>query len=142
MKLCVSSTGKDLDSRVDTRFARSPYFLIVDTDTLEYETVTNTAAATGQGAGIAAAQIISDKGAAGVLSGVIGPNAFIALDAAGISIFEGASSQDTVREALDKFNKGVYNKTTAPSEIPDCEPGKGRGRGGGMGRGQGKCRRT
>ena len=95
----------------------------------------------GQGAGIAAAQLVSDKGVDGVLTGYVGPNAYNALRAAGIKLFEGASSQETVKEALAKFNKGQYNEASAPSEVPPCEPGRGRGPGRGMGRGRGKCRR-
>jgi predicted Fe-Mo cluster-binding NifX family protein len=143
MKLCVSSTGKDIGSLVDTTFGRAPYFLIIDTGTMDVvEVVENTAATAGHGAGIAAAQLVSDKGVDGVLTGYVGPNASNALHAAGISIFEGASSQETVKEAIVKFKKDEYNKASAPSEVPPCEPGRGRGPGRGMGRGRGKCRRT
>lgn len=141
MKLCVSSTGKDADSRVDTTFGRAPYFLIIDTETMDVEVVENTAATVGHGAGIAAAQLVSDKGVDGLLTGYVGPNAFNAFRASGIKLFVGASSQDTVKEALAKFNKGKYNEAPAPSEVPPCEPGRGRGPGRGMGRGRGKCRR-
>ena len=118
------------------------YFLIIDTETNATEVIENTAAAQGQGAGIAAAQLVSDKGVDGVLTGYVGPNAFNAFLASGIKLFVGASSQDTVKEALAKFNKGEYNEASAPSEVPPCEPGQGRGLGRGMGRrrGRGQCR--
>ena len=35
MKIAISSTGQTLDSTVDARFGRCPYFLIVDPDTLD-----------------------------------------------------------------------------------------------------------
>jgi len=142
MKLCITSTGKEIEANIDTTFGRAPYFLIIDTETNATEVIENTAAAQGQGAGIAAAQLVSDKGVDGVLTGYVGPNAYNALHAAGISIFEGASSQDTVKEALAKFKKDEYNKASATSEVPPCEPGRGRGPGRGMGRGRGKCRRA
>jgi len=82
----------------------------------------------------------SDKGFDGVLTGYVGPNAFNAFLASGIKLFVGASSQDTVKEALAKFNKGEYNEASAPSEVPPCEPGGGRGLGRGMGRGMGRGR--
>jgi predicted Fe-Mo cluster-binding NifX family protein len=125
MKLCVTSTGKDLNSQVDERFGRADYFLIIDTDTLSVEVVPNTAQATGQGAGIGAAQIIADKGVDVLLTGVVGPNAFHALKTAGIKIYEGASDNDTAREALEKFKKGGYREASVPSG----GPGQGRGRG-------------
>ncbi len=42
MKVAVTSSGKTLDSPVDPRFGRAAYFLIVDTDSLEFEVVDNT----------------------------------------------------------------------------------------------------
>ena len=43
MKLCITSTGETLESRVDERFGRAPYFLIVDRETKEFHAVKNTA---------------------------------------------------------------------------------------------------
>jgi predicted Fe-Mo cluster-binding NifX family protein len=138
----MTSTGKDIEARIDTTFGRAPYFLIIDTDTNATEVIENTAGTQGQGAGIAAAQLISNKGVDGVLTGYVGPNAFDALKAAGIKLFVGASSKDRVKEALAKFNKGEYKEAPTPSEIPPCGQGMGRGRGRGMGRGRGRCRQV
>lgn len=134
MKLCISSTGRDTDARVDTSFGRAPYFLIIDTETMANEVVKNTAAEAGHGAGIAAAQLVSDKGADAVLSGFVGPNAFDALKASGIRIFEGVTIDDTVREAVAGFKEGDYREITTPS----AGPGQGGGRGRGSGRGRGR----
>ena len=82
MKLSITSTGRDMDSRVDEHFGRASFFLIIDTDTMDFEVVSNTAQAVGQGAGIMAAQIILDKGAEAMLTGIEGPKAFAALKAA------------------------------------------------------------
>ena len=139
MKLCVSSAGEDIGSRVDTAFGRAPFFLIMDTDTMAMEVMENHAATVGHGAGIAAAQIVSDKGIDAVLSGYVGPNAFKGLQAAGIRIFEGAAENDTVQQAVTKFKRSEYKEKTAPSEGPGCGPGKGRGMG--RGRGGSGCRR-
>jgi predicted Fe-Mo cluster-binding NifX family protein len=143
MKLCVSSTGKDMDSRLDTAFGRAPFFLLIDTETMDVEVVENTAATAGHGAGIAAAQIVSDKGVDAVLSGYVGPYAFNGLQASGLKIFEGAAENDTVQEAVTKFKRSEYKETTTLQEGPGCGPGKGRGmgRGRGQGRGRGGCRR-
>jgi len=123
MKLCVTSTGRDLDSKIDFHFGRAPYFLIVNTDTMAFEVVKNTEQVTGRGAGVSAAQMILDKSAAAVLAGVIGPNAFEALKVAQVEIYEGLSVSDTVREAVEKFKKGGYRESPEPSG------GGGRGRG-------------
>ncbi len=144
MKLCITSTGKDIDANVDSTFGRASYFLIIDTDSLAVEVLENTAATTGQGAGIAAAQLISNKGVDGVLTGYVGPNAFNALQASGIKVFEGASSQETVKEAIAKFNKNEYKEASGPTDTPGFGRGRGqgpgRGMGRGMGRGKGRCR--
>jgi predicted Fe-Mo cluster-binding NifX family protein len=123
MKLCITSTGKTLESRIDERFGRAPYFLIVDTETKEFHTVRNTALTAGRGAGVVAAQILSDKGVEALLTGIVGPNAFQALKAARIKVYEGASETDTAVAALEKFTEGVYREASGPSG------GSGRGRG-------------
>lgn len=138
MKLCITSTGKDIEAKVDPRFGRATYFLIIDTDSGVLEVVENTAAAGGQGAGIGAAQIVSDKGADRVLTGRVGPNALKAFQESGIKLFEGVSAQETVKEALARFKKGEYSHTAAPSDVPPR--GQGVGRGQGRGRGGGRCR--
>lgn len=137
MKLCVTSTGKALDSRVDGRFGRVSYFLIIDTDTMEFDVVPNTARAAGSGAGIAAAQIISDRGADTLLTGVVGPNAFAALSAAKIKIYEGLTGNETVKDAVEGFKQGAYSEASAPSGGPGRGMGRGRGMGAGRGRGFG-----
>jgi len=131
MKICISSAGRDIGSRVDTSFGRAPFFLIVETATMDVEVLENKAAEAGHGAGIAAAQIVSDKGVDVVLSGFVGPNAFNALKASGIRIFEGISAGDTIQEAVAGFKKGDYQEITAPSV--------GSARGGGRGRGRGRA---
>lgn len=123
MKLCITSTGQDLDSRISYHFGRAPYFLIVDTHTMEFEVIENTAQVVGRGAGINAVQMILEKGAAAVLTGIIGPNAFYALQVAHVEIYEEVSESYTVREAVERFRKGEYREVTEPSG----GPGRGRG---------------
>ena len=57
MKIAVTCQGDKLDDQMDQRFGRSPFFLIVDSDTMEYEAIENTNATLGQGAGIQSAQM-------------------------------------------------------------------------------------
>jgi predicted Fe-Mo cluster-binding NifX family protein len=123
MMLCITSTGKTLEAKVDERFGRAPYFLIVDTETKEYHAVGNAALTAGRGAGVVAAQILSDMGVEALLTGVVGPNAFPALKAARIRVYEGASDADTGTAALAKFSAGTYREASGPSG----GPGRGRG---------------
>lgn len=113
MKICVTSEGNSLDSKVDPRFGRCQYFIIVDTDTLQFEPIQNPNIEAMGGAGIQSAQLVASKQIKAVLTGNIGPNAFQTLQAAGIDIFTGASG--TVREAIEKYKKGEFKLTQKPS---------------------------
>ena len=125
MKIAVTSSGPGLDDQVDPRFGRCQYFLVVDPDTLEHEAVENANAALGGGAGIQSAQLVSEKGAAAVLTGNCGPNAFKALNAAGIQVMLGAGG--TIRQVLADFKAGKYAATTQASVRPHSGMGRGRG---------------
>lgn len=139
MKLCITSAGKEMESGIDPRFGRAPWFLIVDTDTGISEAVENTAATQGQGAGISAAQLVTDKKVDGVLTGRVGPNSMSVLQKTNIKLFEGVSSQDTVSQALAKFKNGTYNENASTSGAsPRMQGGGGRGQGRGMGGGGGQ----
>jgi len=127
MKICLSATTENLDSQLDPRFGRCPYLLIVDSETMNFEAIPNMAAGETGGAGIRAAQIIADKGVKVVITGNVGPNAFGALSAVGIEIITGVSG--TVREAVEKYKKGVLGRTGAPTVGGHFGMSEGRGRG-------------
>ncbi|KYH42832.1 MAG: hypothetical protein AYL33_000200 [Candidatus Bathyarchaeota archaeon B63] len=137
MRVAVSAAGPGLDSPVDPRFGRCPYFIIVDTDTMEYEAVPNTSQYAASGAGIQAAQTIAGRGVKAVLTGNVGPNAFQALSSAGIQIITGVTG--TVREAVTKYKEGNLGRAggpTAPMRYGMGGFGMGMGRGGGQGMGR------
>ena len=138
MKICITSTGKEIEAKIDPRFGRAPYFFIFDTDTDTTELVDNSAAAESQGAGIGAAQLVSDKGVDAVLTGRVGPNASTAFQASGVKLYESLSSEETVKEALAKFKKGEYDGNPASAGVSPRGPGAGRGLGRGMGGGGGQ----
>jgi predicted Fe-Mo cluster-binding NifX family protein len=105
MKIAVTSTGTDLDSPVDPRFGRAPYFLIVDSESLEFEVVDNKENANAlKGAGIQAASTVSEKGAEVLLTGFCGPNAFKAMKAGKIGVANNAEGR--VREAVKAYVEG------------------------------------
>ena len=114
MKIAITTQGKTLDSTVDQRFGRASGFILFDTKTEEYSYIENSqnlnAAA---GAGTQSAQTIANNGAEVLITGNCGPKAFTALNAAGIKIAIGASG--TVKESLEKFNKGQLQTTDSPN---------------------------
>ncbi|MCK4532715.1 NifB/NifX family molybdenum-iron cluster-binding protein [bacterium] len=113
MKICVTAEGDNLDSTVDPRFGRCQYFIVVDSDTLEFEAIQNPNRETMGGAGIQSSQLIAGKQAKAVLSGNIGPNAFQTLQAAGVEIITGVSG--TVKEAIEQYKEGKLESTQGPS---------------------------
>jgi len=127
MRICVSAQANSLDASVDPRFGRCPYFIIVDSETLQFEAVPNSASGAVGGAGIQAVQIIASKGAKVVITGNVGPNAFQALSAAGIKIITGAYG--TVREVVEKYRRGELKETSSPTVGGHFGMGMGGGRG-------------
>ena len=125
MKICVGATANNLEAQLDPRFGRCSYLVIVDSETMQFEAIPNTAAGATGGAGIQAAQTTVDKGVKVVITGNVGPNAFGALSAAGIEIVTGASG--TVREVVEKFKRGELGKTGAPTVGEHSGMGRGQG---------------
>jgi len=113
MKIGITSTGEDLNAQVDSRFGRCRYFLIVDTNTMNFESISNESSMASGGAGIQAAQTVAKTGVEVVVTGNMGPNAFQTLSAAGIRVFIGANG--TVKEAVEKYKKGELKEATAPN---------------------------
>ena len=127
MKVCVSAVANSLDASLDPRFGRCPYFVIVDSDSMQFEAVPNMASGATGGAGIQAAQIIANKRVKVVITGNVGPNAFKALSAAGIKIVTGAFG--TVRESVAKFKRGELKEICAPTVGGHFGMGRGQGQG-------------
>jgi predicted Fe-Mo cluster-binding NifX family protein len=107
--IAVSANGTTLEDQVDQRFGRCKYFIIVDSDTLTFESIPNQGAMASGGAGIKAAQTVAAKGVKAVISGNIGPNAFDTLSAANIDTYVGASGE--IKSYIQKFNRGELKKT-------------------------------
>ncbi|MCI5122646.1 MAG: dinitrogenase iron-molybdenum cofactor biosynthesis protein, partial [Candidatus Electrothrix sp. AUS4] len=107
MKLCISATGNDLNAASDAAFGRAPWFILVDTETGASQGIENNTAQAAQGAGIAAAQTMTEHGVDAVLTGRLGPKAKAALEASGIGMYEGLG-RCTVAEALEQFRAGEY----------------------------------
>jgi predicted Fe-Mo cluster-binding NifX family protein len=105
MKIAISSSGKTLDSAVDTRFGRAEYFIIVDPETMEFEVVENSQSLDlPQGAGIQAGKTIADNKVAALITGHCGPKAFKVLQAASVKIMTGANG--TVADAIAQYKNG------------------------------------
>ena len=105
MKIAVTATGKDMDSAIDPRFGRAAYFIIVDSETMEFKLVENAQNLNlPQGAGIQAGKTIIENNAQLLITGNCGPKAFKVLQSAEIKIIIGAGG--LVKDAVEQYKKG------------------------------------
>jgi predicted Fe-Mo cluster-binding NifX family protein len=101
MKIAVTSTGTDMDSPVDPRFGRCPYFAVVDLESGQLEAVVNPFQNASGGAGIRAAKWVVDKVVGVLLTGSCGPRICAILEEADIEVISGVSG--SIREAAESF---------------------------------------
>lgn len=106
MKVIVSARETNLEAPVDTRFGRTRYLLLVDSESGQVEEVISNSAnvAAGQGAGVQAASAVAATPAEAVISGNLGPKAFAVLERAGIPVFKAPPS--SVAEVVSAFTRG------------------------------------
>jgi predicted Fe-Mo cluster-binding NifX family protein len=112
MKIAITTNGTDLQSSLDPRFGRCPYFLLVDLETLECETTPNPGASAGGGAGIKAAQALTGLGAGALITGQCGPNAYQILEAAGLRIMQ--APVVSAREVIEMYKRGDLAPINTP----------------------------
>lgn len=86
MRIFVVSEGESLDSYVADDFGHAPFFLVVDSDTLDYHVIVNEFADAPEGAGIAVANAIVDLQVDAVITGGIGTHGIKILENAGIYV--------------------------------------------------------
>jgi predicted Fe-Mo cluster-binding NifX family protein len=97
MKTGVAATGGSLDAEVSEQFGRCAFFVIVDSETMKFEAMTNPAASASGGAGPMAAQELVNRDVELVIAGRLGPKAEQALNSAGVKFVSGSGK---VRDAV------------------------------------------
>ncbi len=125
MKIAISSSGKTLDSLVDSRFGRAEYFIIIETENMNFEVLDNENAISGGGSGISTAKMVIDADAKAVLTGNCGPNAQKTLSAANIKLYTGVSG--IVSEAIESFKKGELKEASSANVSSHFGMGKTNG---------------
>jgi predicted Fe-Mo cluster-binding NifX family protein len=106
MKLIISSQGQKLESPIESRFGRSPWLIMHDSETNESKAFVNPGVSQSGGAGVAAAQFVIDQAADIVISGDFGPHAANALRAGKVKMYLFDGNLANVGEAVDTFLKG------------------------------------
>ena len=120
MNIVVSASGPDMESQVDNRFGRCPYFILVEVEDKKikgHKSVENTSANQMGGAGMTAAQAVADMKADAIITVNMGPRAFIVFKQLGMEIYQGTG---TVKEAVEDFISGKLKKideSTGPGHM-------------------------
>ena len=115
-KIAISCEGPSLEDQVDPRFGRAAGFLVVNPETMTTDYVDNGASQVmAQGAGIQAAETVAATGAKVLLTGYVGPKAFMALQAAGIKVGQDLENL-TAREAVDRYRNNQVVVAVKPNK--------------------------
>jgi predicted Fe-Mo cluster-binding NifX family protein len=110
MKIAVPAEGNTMESVVCQSFGRTYYFIVVDSETLEYKVIDNQAVSSEGGAGIKAAQAVVDSGADAVVTFHCGQNAADVLKAADIKILKAVPGK--ISEMIQKYKAGELSELT------------------------------
>jgi len=115
MKVAISAQSNEIGSLVDPRFGRARWFIIVDSETGEWQAHDNAANVNASGgAGVQAGSAVVSAGADAVITGNVGPNAHKTLAAAGIAIYQ-VGNGVTAGDALAALKRGDLKTVAAPT---------------------------
>jgi predicted Fe-Mo cluster-binding NifX family protein len=134
MRIAVTANGVDLDAAISPVFGRCSTYILVDTETMQFEALQNPALNAAGGAGIQAAQFIIERGAQAVVTGNVGPNAFGVFGAADLPVY--LARGGTVRDVVEAYQRGLLESAMGANVAAHSGT-----RGGGAGRGRGLGRR-
>ncbi|MBS3781287.1 MAG: NifB/NifX family molybdenum-iron cluster-binding protein [Candidatus Thermoplasmatota archaeon] len=103
MKVAVSAKGDDETANVDERFGRCPYFVIVDKDEMEYESIENKHTQKSHGVAPQVVQMLSEMDVEAVITGNVGPNGYRTLESADIKVYKGSGK---ISDVVEKLKEG------------------------------------
>lgn len=110
IKVAVTSKGKELDSEVDNVFGRCQYFIfaeVKDGKIGNFEAIENKFVNQMGGAGISAAQFVTEKDVKAAITRNVGPRALDVLKQFNVEVF---NSSGQVKEVLNKLINGKLEK--------------------------------
>jgi predicted Fe-Mo cluster-binding NifX family protein len=114
MKIVLTAKGKEASSPVDERFGRAEYFILYDDAAQTYSVINNPGQYENSGAGVKASQIVIDAGAEVVITGSLGPKAFMVLRDAGIRGYQ--NHPGTLEEMVVAFKEEKLQELLTPGE--------------------------
>ena len=109
MKLAIALKENNYNSSVDERFGRAPFFIIIDSDTKEFEIIENEAKDEATGAGLKAVKNLLKYEIDTIIAGEIGPKAGELIYDLEIPTFK-FKDLEKVDEIVNAFNENTLEK--------------------------------
>lgn len=109
MKLAIALKENEYNSSVDERFGRAPFFIIIDSDTKEFELIENEAKDEATGAGLKAVKNLLKHEIDIIIAGEIGPKAGELIYDLEIPTFK-FKDLEKVDEIVKAFNENTLEK--------------------------------
>ena len=103
MKMAITSTGNNLESRFDLRFGRTAWFCIYDKESETIQFVENENKDSMGGAGTKTAEMVAELGVKQVISGDFGPKAKSLLERFEIQMIILNEENNTIQNILAKL---------------------------------------
>ena len=105
MKVAVTSSGETPEALVDRRFGRCNYFVFMDTETGEVEFLANPNIDHLEGAGVAAVNLVAERGVEKVVSGEFGAKVKSILDKLKIQLISVPHQELKVADVIALLSK-------------------------------------
>jgi predicted Fe-Mo cluster-binding NifX family protein len=101
MKIIITSTGNNLNSKFDLRFGRSGWFCVYDTVTKDTQFIENTNKNANGGAGTKTAEMVAELEVTSVISGDFGPKAKSLLEKFKIQMIIMDGKHKSIQDIID-----------------------------------------
>ena len=112
MKIAISATGRSLDSKIDAKFERSKFFLILDIEKNSLFSFENKTKDHPREIGGTIGLLIAKEGIDTVIASDIGPSAFDIFKGNGIKVYQ---TKGVVEEAVRLLKEGKLKELTKPT---------------------------
>ena len=101
MKIAVTSSGNNLESKLDQRFGRCGFFVFYDTETGGIEFIPNPNKDAQEGAGPASVQLVASRNVEKIVSGEFGIKIKSLLDSLKIQMIILKQPEKSIREIIE-----------------------------------------
>lgn len=104
MKIVITSTGNEPDSKLDKHFGRCAFFVVYDTESRATEFIPNPYKDLEEGAGSASVQLITDRNVCKIVAGEFGLKIKPLLDSLKIQMIVLKNPTIKIKEIIEMLN--------------------------------------